>query len=89
MSVCKQIEPPPNITREDCRRSTNKDCLVRVIDVEPESHITGVEFKPEPIKLRAKDREELPYFYNEETKEQTEKELINYKFPVVIEEESS
>lgn len=92
VSFLRGIIPPEYVTKADCQRSVNHDTLVKIVDIEPQSQASAVNFRGKAYeRYIEQDRYEIPFFKVESEKfSKNEAELLAYDYPVtkVIEENS-
>jgi hypothetical protein len=92
VSFARKIINPEYVTQADCQRSVNHDGLVKIVDIEPDSNATIVNFRGEAdTTYIAGERYEIPFFaVASDDFQKTEEELLAYEMPLtdVIEKNS-
>lgn len=80
----RSILPPKTVSRADLQVSVNHDTLVKIVEVEPESHAMTMTFRGQPsVVYITGTRFEVP-FHEVASKryEKTEQELMAYTMPI-------
>jgi len=92
VSFARKIINPEYVTQADCQRSVNHEGLVKIVDIEPDSSATIINFRGEPDTVYiAGERFEIPFFaVASDDFQKTEEELLAYEMPLtdVIEKNS-
>ena len=92
VSFARKIVNPEYVTKVDCQRSIQHEGLVKIVDIEPDSHATIINFRGEPdTTYIAGERYEIPFFaVASDDFQKTEEELLAYEMPLtdVIEKNS-
>lgn len=92
VSFARKIIQPQYVTRADLTRSVNHDGLVKIVDIEPDSHAMVVNFRGNPeTKYVQGERFEIKFFgVSSPDFQKTEEELLAYDMPLteVIEKNS-
>ena len=92
VSFARKVIQPQYVTKADLQRSVNHDGLVKIVDIEPDSHAMTVNFRGEPdFNYIEGERFEIPFFMVSSTDfQKTEEELLAYEMPLteVIEKNS-
>ncbi len=92
VSFARKIVNPEYVTQADCQRSVNHEGLVKIIDIEPDSNATIINFRGEAdTTYIAGERFEIPFFaVASDDFQKTEEELLAYEMPLtdVIEKNS-
>ena len=92
VSFARKIVNPEYVTQADCQRSVNHDGLVKIVDIEPDSKATIINFRGEPDTTYVSgERFEIPFFLvASDDFQKTEEELLAYEMPLteVIEKNS-
>ena len=83
-SFARQILPPKTVTPNECQRSTKHDTLVYLVETEPRSRSMTMSFRAQPTaNYYQSPRFEVPFStIGSEQYEQTEQELMAYKYPI-------
>jgi hypothetical protein len=84
VSFARKIMMPEPVTKADCQRSVNHDQLVKIVDIEPNSYASAVNFRGRPEnEYIVGERYEIP-FYGISSREyqKTEEELLAYEMPI-------
>jgi hypothetical protein len=91
-AVNRGVLPPETVTKEDCQRSTQHDLLTKIVDIEPNSTATALNFRGQSnLSYIQGRRYEIPFFkIGSERFEADEGELMASDFPItkVIEDQS-
>jgi len=91
-AVNRGVLPPETVTKEDCQRSTDHDLLTKIVDIEPNSQATALNFRGSPnLSYIQGRRYEIPFFkISSERFEADEGELMASDFPItkVIEDQT-
>lgn len=84
VSFSRKIINPEYVTQADCQRSVNHDGLVKIIDIEPDSNATIINFRGEPDTTYVSgERFEIPFFgIASDDFQKTEEELLAYEMPL-------
>ena len=84
VSFARKILQPQPVTKADCQRSVNHDQLVKVVDIEPNSYASAINFRGKPIsEYIVGERYEIPFFgISSREYQKTEEELLAYEMPV-------
>jgi len=84
VSFARKILQPVPVTKADCQRSVNHDQLVKVVDIEPNSYASAINFRGKPIsEYIVGERYEIPFFgISSREYQKTEEELLAYEMPV-------
>jgi hypothetical protein len=92
VSFARKIINPEYVTQADCQRSVQHEGLVKIVDIEPDSTATIINFRGEPdTTYVAGERFEIPFFaVASDDFQKTEEELLAYEMPLtdVIERNS-
>ena len=92
VSCARKLMNPEYVTQADCQRSVNHEGLVKIVDIEPDSHATIINFRGESdTTYVAGERFEIPFFsVASDDFQKTEEELLAYEMPLtdVIEKNS-
>jgi len=92
VSFARKIVNPEYVTQADCQRSVQHEGLVKIIDIEPDSNATIINFRGEAdTTYIAGERFEIPFFaVASDDFQKTEEELLAYEMPLtdVIEKNS-
>lgn len=92
VSFARKILPPQYVTKADLHPSVNHDGVVKIVDIEPDSHAMALNFRGDATyKYIEGDRYEIPFFtVSSENYQKTEEELLAYNMPIteVIEKNS-
>jgi len=92
VSFARKIINPEYVTQADCQRSVKHDGLVKIVDIEPDSKATIINFRGEPdTTYISGERFEIPFFLvASDDFQKTEEELLAYEMPLteVIEKNS-
>ena len=92
VSFARKIINPVYVTQADCQRSVNHDGLVKIVDIEPDSNASIINFRGKPdTSYVAGERFEIPFFgVSSDDFQKTEEELLAYEMPLteVIEKNS-
>ena len=92
VSFARKIINPEYVTQADCQRSTQHEGLVKIVDIEPDSNATIINFRGEAdTTYIAGERFEIPFFaVASDDFQKTEEELLAYEMPLtdVIEKNS-
>jgi hypothetical protein len=92
VSFARKVLPPQYVTKADLHPSVNHDGVVKIVDIEPDSHAMALNFRGDATyKYVEGDRYEIPFFtVSSENYQKTEEELLAYNMPIteVIEKNS-
>jgi hypothetical protein len=92
VSFARKIVNPEYVTQADCQRSVQHEGLTKIVDIEPDSNATIINFRGEPdTTYIAGERFEIPFFaVASDDFQKTEEELLAYEMPLtdVIEKNS-
>ena len=92
VSFARKIINPVYVTQADCQRSVNHDGLVKIVDIEPDSNASIINFRGKPdTSYVAGERFEIPFYgVSSDDFQKTEEELLAYEMPLteVIEKNS-
>jgi len=92
VSFARKIINPEYVTQADCQRSVQHEGLVKIVDIEPDSNATIINFRGEAdTTYIAGERFEIPFFaVASDDFQKTEEELLAYEMPLtdVIEKNS-
>ena len=92
VSFARKVINPVYVTQADLQRSVNHDGLVKIVDIEPDSKASVVNFRGKPdTDYIAGERYEIPFFaVSSDDFQKTEEELLAYEMPLteVIEKNS-
>jgi hypothetical protein len=91
-SFARKVLPPQYVVKTDLHPSINHDGVVKIVDIEPDSHAMALNFRGEATyKYVEGERYEIPFFdISSENYQKTENELLAYNMPItdVIERNS-
>ncbi len=91
-SFARKVLPPESVTKYDLQRDVNSDTVVKIVDIEPNSEATALNFRGEAsAEFVEGKRFAIPFFtISSKMYEKTEQELFAFEMPVikVIEENS-
>ena len=80
VSFARKIINPEYVTRVDCQRSVQHEGLVKIVDIEPDSKATVINFRGEPdTTYIAGERYEIPFFAVASDDFQKTEEELQYK----------
>jgi len=84
VSFARKIMMPQPVTKADCQRSVNHDQLVKIVDIEPNSSASAINFRGKPAsEYIVGERYEIPFFgISSQEYQKTEEELLAYEMPV-------
>lgn len=84
VSFARKILPPQYVTKADLHPSVNHDGVVKIVDIEPDSHAMALNFRGDAsYKYVEGDRYEIPFFtVSSENYQKTEEELLAYNMPI-------
>ena len=84
VSFARKILMPQPVTKADCQRSVNHDQLVKIVDIEPNSSASAINFRGKPSSdYIVGERYEIPFFgVSSKEYQKTEEELLAYEMPV-------
>ena len=84
VSFARKILQPVPVTKADCQRSVNYDQLVKIVDIEPNSSATAINFRGKPgSDYIVGERYEIPFFgISSQEYQKTEEELLAFEMPV-------
>lgn len=92
VSFARKVINPVYVTQADLQRSVKHDGLVKIVDIEPDSKASVINFRGKPdTDYIAGERYEIPFFaVSSDDFQKTEEELLAYEMPLteVIEKNS-
>jgi len=83
-SFARKILLPEPVTKADCQRSVNHDQLVKIVDIEPNSYASSINFRGRAQnEYIVGERYEIPFFgISSREYQKTEEELMAYEMPI-------